>query len=196
MPSRVRPCRSSVATSWSPAERRAALDSARPCPQQRRRGTPPAPAALFMRIAGTTSLAPGAPAAPRRCASPAVARGPPGQSLAESTYSRLLRERNFLRIFTAGLGSYAGSAIAAVCLVWIVADATHSALDIAFLGIAALLAEILFSTLGGTLVDRYDRRRLMILSDVARAAALGLVAAVLPAARAMRLPVAEELRAP
>ncbi|HXW67436.1 MAG TPA: MFS transporter [Thermoplasmata archaeon] len=96
-----------------------------------------------------------------------------------STYARLLRNANFLRIFSAGIGSYAGTSIAAVCLVWLVAADTGSALDVGFLGVAALVPAILVSTLGGTLVDRFDRRRLMVISDVVRALALGAVAAVL-----------------
>ncbi len=82
----------------------------------------------------------------------------------------------------------AGSAISSVCLIWIVAVETGSALDVALLGTANLVAAILFSTLGGTLVDRYNRRRLMILSDVARAAALAAVVAVL-ATRGFDLPI-------
>jgi len=92
-----------------------------------------------------------------------------------NSYGRLFRNRNFLRVFSAGLGSVAGSSIAGVCLVWIVAIDTGSALDVAFLAAANLVAAIVFSTLGGTFVDRYDRRRLMILSDVVRAATLGIV---------------------
>ena len=50
------------------------------------------------------------------------------------------------------------------------------------------MAAILFSTLGGTLVDRYDRRRLMIGADVARGLALTVVVLVL-ALRGFNLPV-------
>jgi hypothetical protein len=98
---------------------------------------------------------------------------------ATTSYQRLFRNAGYVRVFTAGLGSTAGSAIAGVCLIWIVWVATSSALDIAFLGTAALLAGIAFSVFGGTLVDRYDRRRLMILSDVSRALALAAVVGVL-----------------
>ncbi len=106
----------------------------------------------------------------------------------ESPYRRLVRNRDYLRVFTAGLGSTAGQAISGVCLVWIVYVDTRSALDVAFLGTAFLLAAMLFSTLGGTLVDRYDRRRLMIVSDLARGAALLAVVLAL-ASRGFDLPV-------
>jgi MFS family permease len=91
-------------------------------------------------------------------------------------------------VFTAGLASIAGSTIAGVCLIWIVASDTGSAFDVALLGAAFLIAAIGFSTLGGTLVDRYDRRRLMIAADVARAVALTAVVLVL-SARGFNLPI-------
>ena len=92
-------------------------------------------------------------------------------------YSRLLRNPAYLRIFTAGLGSVAGQAVAAVCLVWVVYESTGSALDVGLLGASYLVASILFSVFTGAWVDRYDRRRLMILSDFSRALAMGLVVA-------------------
>lgn len=94
-------------------------------------------------------------------------------------YRRLLANAGYSRVLFAGLGSTAGSSIASVCLVWIVFFATNSPLDVGLLGAAWLVASVLFSVFGGTLVDRYDRRRLMIGSDVARAAAMGVVAVVL-----------------
>ena len=94
-------------------------------------------------------------------------------------YGSLFRNRNYFRVFAAGLGSTAGQALTGVCLVWVVFTETSSALDVAFLGTGFLLSAILFSTVGGTLVDRYDRRRLMIVSDVARGAAMFVVTAVL-----------------
>ncbi len=90
-------------------------------------------------------------------------------------YRRLLREVGYLRVFVAGLGSVAGQAVASVCTIWIVAVQTGSTLDVAFLGTSQLAAGIIFSLLGGTLVDRYDRRRLMVLSDFVRAVTLALL---------------------
>jgi len=94
-------------------------------------------------------------------------------------YTRLLGAPAYARLFSAGLGSTLGSAIASICLVWIVFTATRSPLDVGLLGTAGLAAAILFSVFGGTLVDRYDRRRLMIGSDVARAVAMTAVVVVL-----------------
>ncbi len=108
--------------------------------------------------------------------------------MSATNYRALFRNGSYLRVFSAGLGSVAGSAIASVCIVWITAQETHSPLDVAGLAIAQLIPAIVFSTLGGTLVDRYNRRRLMILSDLARGGALAFAAIVL-AVHGFNLPV-------
>ena len=94
---------------------------------------------------------------------------------ARTTFGSLLRNANYLRVFSAGLGSVAGSAIAGVCIVWLVAERTGSALDVGLLATSWVASALAFSVFGGTLVDRYDRRRLMITSDLARAAAMAAV---------------------
>jgi MFS family permease len=94
-------------------------------------------------------------------------------------YRRLLRNPGYFRVFSAGVGSTAGSAISAVCLVWIVWIRTASALDTALLASANLAGVLIFSVFGGAFVDRYDRRRLMIFADLARAVALATVFVVL-----------------
>jgi MFS transporter, DHA3 family, macrolide efflux protein len=90
-------------------------------------------------------------------------------------YARILRNSAYLRVFSAGLGSTAGQGIAGVCLVWIIYVDTGSALDVGLLGASYLVTAIVFSVFTGAWVDRYDRRRLMILSDFARALAMGVV---------------------
>jgi MFS family permease len=93
----------------------------------------------------------------------------------EGGYGALLRNPGYSRVLSAGLASVIGSAISSVCLVWIVAVRTGSPLDVALLGTSWLVAAILFSVFGGAWVDRYDRRRLMVLADFARAVAMALV---------------------
>ncbi|HYA71234.1 MAG TPA: MFS transporter [Thermoplasmata archaeon] len=105
-----------------------------------------------------------------------MAEAPPANV---SVYARLLGTPAYTRVFAAGLGSTLGSSISAICLIWIVYTSTRSAFDVALLGIAWVVAAIVFSVFGGTLVDRYDRRRLMIGSDVARAVAMTAVVVVL-----------------
>ncbi len=104
-----------------------------------------------------------------------VGAGPSGPSRPTRRgpgYGALFSNGNYVRVFSAGLGSVAGSAIALVSFTWLVASTTGSALDVAYLGAAGIVASIAFSVFGGTLVDRYDARRLMIVSDLSRAAAM------------------------
>ena len=101
-----------------------------------------------------------------------------GATESRGTYSRLLATPAYTRVLSAGLGSTLGSAIAGICLVWIVFSDTGSPLDVALLGTAWLVGGILFSVFGGALVDRYDRRRLMIGADIARAVAMAAVVLV------------------
>ncbi|MCI4320045.1 MAG: MFS transporter [Thermoplasmata archaeon] len=92
---------------------------------------------------------------------------------------RLARDPNFLKLLGATLASYTGGAVAQVCLLWLIFSATGSALDVGYFGAAALGAGILFSLVGGTLVDRYDRRRLMSGANLAAAGTVGLLVVVL-----------------
>ncbi|MFZ0830092.1 MAG: MFS transporter [Thermoplasmata archaeon] len=89
---------------------------------------------------------------------------------AGATYRALFRNAPFVKLFSAGVASVLGSTAAQVCLVWLIFVNTHSSIDIAYLGVVGITAGIAFSLIGGTLVDRYDRRTLMIISDFARAA--------------------------
>lgn len=54
---------------------------------------------------------------------------------------------------------------------------SHSALAIAYVGIAGALPSVAFAVIGGTLADRYDRRRLMISADLVRSIAWGSLSA-------------------
>jgi len=86
----------------------------------------------------------------------------------------VLRNRNFARLFLAGATSTAGYAIGQVAVTWLVYVETKSAIDVAFIGISYFLAIIVFSLLAGTLVDRQERKRLMIIADLVRCATLAV----------------------
>jgi MFS family permease len=91
--------------------------------------------------------------------------------------TRLLRVPNFRWLFSAGLASITGSGIGGVALTWLVLIETHSALAIAGVGLSFLAAAIVWSVFAGAVVDRGDRRRIMIGADIARAATLGVLVA-------------------
>ncbi len=90
--------------------------------------------------------------------------------------TRVLRHANFRRLWIGSVASAAGASIGSIVIVWLVYNATHSPIAITLLGIAQFLPTLLFGLLAGALIDRWDRRRLMLACDVARAACFGAAA--------------------
>ena len=95
----------------------------------------------------------------------------PGTSARPGAFS-VLRNKNFARLFYAGATSTAGFAIGQVALTWIVWNKTSSSIDVAYIGVSFIAAAVVFSLAAGALVDRNERRMLMVLSDLVRAATL------------------------
>lgn len=87
----------------------------------------------------------------------------------------VLRNGNFSKVYLAGVTSISGFSIGQVALTWMVYAETKSAPDVALIGVSFILASVIFSLLAGALVDRYERRKLMVVSDLARAASMGLL---------------------
>jgi hypothetical protein len=87
----------------------------------------------------------------------------------------LARNSRFLRVLTAGTASSAGASLAGVCLLWLVYEETGSAAAVAALAIAQTIATVLVSLPAGTWTDRYDRRRMMITTDVILAIAMASI---------------------
>jgi predicted MFS family arabinose efflux permease len=63
-----------------------------------------------------------------------------------------------------------------VILTWLIFARTHSTLAVTALGVVGFLPTLTVGVFAGALIDRYDRRRLMILADVGRAVATGALA--------------------
>ena len=70
-----------------------------------------------------------------------------------------------------------GTSIGGVVLTWVVFDSSRSPVYVALLGVVGFLPSLLFGLLAGAIVDRVDRRRLMLVCDVARFITLGGLAA-------------------
>lgn len=106
----------------------------------------------------------------------------PGHSIPTAPESssplRVLRNPNFRRLWVGSVTSAAGTAISGIILTWLVYTTTHSALDISLLGIVQFLPTLGFGLVAGALIDRLDRRRLMLTCDVARAICFGALAAL------------------
>lgn len=93
---------------------------------------------------------------------------------AQRGVTSLFAGRGFLLLWLGQTISWIGDSFYFIALLWLVIDLTGSR---SLLGVVAA-ARTLPSLLGfasGALVDRWDRRRIMILSDISRAALVGLV---------------------
>ncbi|MFJ6380974.1 MFS transporter [Kitasatospora sp. NPDC092039] len=91
----------------------------------------------------------------------------------------LHRNRDFVLLWTGSALSMLGSTAATVAYPLLVLAVTGSAADAGLAGFTALLPLLLFPVPAGALVDRVDRRRLMIWCDVVRGAgALSIVLAL------------------
>ena len=86
------------------------------------------------------------------------------------TAELLRRNQPFRLLFVATLGSLLGTWLATIALTVDVYDRTHSGTWVSALLIAVFLPTVLVGVVVGPLLDRLSRRRLMIASDVLRAA--------------------------
>jgi MFS family permease len=94
------------------------------------------------------------------------------------------RERldgRFVKLWAAGTTSALGSGLATIATPLLVASRTSDPLTVSAASAVAWLPWLLFALPGGVLVDRVDRRRLMILVDWVRCAAMAVLAAAIAA---------------
>lgn len=87
----------------------------------------------------------------------------------------LRRDRNFLLFWAVQGLSFAGDSFTYVALPLLVLEATGSIVQMGLLTATAGVAWLVVGVFAGVVVDRFDRRRLMIVADVARAGLYGLV---------------------
>ncbi|MBM3324665.1 MAG: MFS transporter [Calditrichaeota bacterium] len=72
-------------------------------------------------------------------------------------------------LWLAGFISTMGDEIHWVAMLWLIYDLTGSKLATGLVGAAQFLPAVLFGLFAGVLVDRFDRRRVMMAADLARA---------------------------
>src|SRR3954454_13033507 len=89
-----------------------------------------------------------------------------------------LRQRNLRRLFAGLVVSQAGDWLYNLALLAFVYERTGSTAWVGLTTAARILPEVVLGPLGGVLADRHDRRVVMMLSDVLRAASMGGLALV------------------
>ena len=80
-----------------------------------------------------------------------------------------LRKRDFSLLWVGGLLSVAGDYLLFVALPFFVYERTGSALATGAMFVAQTLPRLLFGSVAGVFVDRWDRKRTMVLADLSRA---------------------------
>jgi MFS transporter len=88
----------------------------------------------------------------------------------------LARNPRFLALWSAQTISTLGDALTTLTLILLITERTHSVAAVGGLTIVLAVPSIAIGLLSGTVVDRYDRRRIMIASDVCRAVLLAALA--------------------
>lgn len=90
-------------------------------------------------------------------------------------YVRLALDGSFSALWTGQLISLLGDRIHQVALAFVVLDATGSPMAVGAVFLVATLPNLLFGPVAGTLVDRWDHREVMIVSDLLRAGVVLLI---------------------
>src|SRR5579859_1053655 len=78
----------------------------------------------------------------------------------------VLRRRNFLRVWLGGLASLTGDWALFAGLPLVVYQMTGSTLALGLTGIAGAIPRLLLGSIAGVFVDRWDRRRTMLVADL------------------------------
>jgi hypothetical protein len=91
---------------------------------------------------------------------------------------RALRHRDFRLLWTGQAISLAGDGIYLVAIAWLVYDISNKPGALAIVGFAWTLPQVTGLLLAGVLSDRFERRRLLVIADLVRFAAIGTIAAL------------------
>ncbi|SVC72432.1 uncharacterized protein METZ01_LOCUS325286, partial [marine metagenome] len=90
----------------------------------------------------------------------------------------IVKNRNFIFLWWGHLISHAGDAVYMIALPWLMLELTGSNSLTSLVTASAYLPSVLFGLIAGVIIDKYDRKRIMIISDIARA----LLVTVIPIA--------------
>jgi MFS family permease len=91
---------------------------------------------------------------------------------------RPLRSRDFRLLWAGQTVSLVGDGIFLIAMAWTAFQLWNSPASLSIIGIAMTVPIVACLLLGGVLSDRFDRRKVMIVADAARAVVVGVVAAL------------------
>ena len=91
---------------------------------------------------------------------------------------RVLQHRGLKLIFVANLISMVGSGMNTAAVTWYILQATHSEMSLGLLVVLQTVPAMLMLPFTGVLIDREDRRRLIMLLDAGRGIVIAIVAAL------------------
>lgn len=98
------------------------------------------------------------------------------ESVESSTgFKSVLAHRDFSLLWSGQLVSNIGTAIASLALMFYAFDLTGSAMAMAFLAIAQTLPVVVFAGPIGVYIDQWNRKKIMVASDVTRAVTILLI---------------------
>jgi MFS family permease len=89
--------------------------------------------------------------------------------------SRLWRNRSYMLLWSGQTVSLVGTEISTVAFPLLVLLVTHSPAQAGLMGATRALPYLFFSLPAGALIDRWDRKRVMIVCDIGRAIAMGSI---------------------
>src|SRR6266849_8551790 len=89
---------------------------------------------------------------------------------------KVLRNRNYALLFWGQLISFAGTQMQVVAVAWQVYLLTHSAVALGVLGLVQAIPRLIFSLVGGVFADVFDRRKLLLVIELALAATSAVLA--------------------
>ncbi|MCP4691800.1 MAG: MFS transporter [Desulfobacterales bacterium] len=84
-------------------------------------------------------------------------------------FQRIFINKNIFYLWTGQIISQSGDSIFEIVLLWLLLDLTGSNAAAGLVAMSAYLPTLLFGLFSGVLVDRFDRRRVMLFADVIRA---------------------------
>jgi len=87
----------------------------------------------------------------------------------------LLRERRFAAVWGGSAIAAMSQSITTITIFWLVFAETHSAYDVAAVGVAQFVPLVGYGMFSGVLADRFNRLRLMTLANIVQAVAIGVL---------------------